>query len=741
MNSSPSSISSSYYPQGTQCQNVWFSRDNIDCPNPLINIKTFPKISIIGSGIAGLTIAYELVRAFDQLSDNFDKTKGIDITIYERASFPGGKIVGYFRSDNKPVEHSTRVYGIGYVALYDIFKNVKSINPNGKRYKYTRNPSLNNARTILDDLIPMSFNYVNASTFTNHYVNIKDESPFESTKSSINLLLSATVTTDELKIIISKFQAFYNANYAERIELTAGYTIGQYLEYNKLSAVTQAIINSYIGIIVAARVQCDAFAIMSLFESLGLFGSPKTSLELKNSGIAGASLFPGPSSKYFIEPLCEHLKSKGVKFVFNYGIENLYDPVLKDSVVCICTPHMVTSKILGPNIFPPNTLRNEWSFGVQHYITDLNDIYYVIQKNRDQNVYSAILGGPWQIVYTVEYSKIGGELLKKKYKYKPFWGTDDMGTANNKPILAVITTTISNQYNSGIFVGKPVLECTPNEIIIEILFQINLSKTAINIMKNTSSFGSILYISQDFLNNNPLSEYNNEEWMKGPLQSNNYRWISDYTLYIATPNNPTYGSRGMCSMNNMYQNSYCFDMNYLPDRLNESLSNSKLHYLGIIDGDNMPKTFDSVPDNVYIAGEFCSTPNFQIPTMSKACESGKVAAQRIIADYGLTSQDRINNLENKDSFTYSTSLLTDSYVSASTLTQVEGLEKTSDLIDFVSPSTFQTLLIKLYVIYKLYNKQLIIVLVILLIIIICIVLIYKYIHNKKYKNINKNYIN
>jgi hypothetical protein len=735
---------------------IWYSHD-IDCPKDKdgndfkVNIieRKFPNVAIIGAGISGLTIAYELVRAFREQNggDNTLKLKKeINITIYEKNSYAGGKIIGYFKNDKRPVEHSTRIYTIGYVALFDVLKNIPSINKDGPRFKFNNDIK---ERCVLDDLIPMFTNYKNATTFESNYTNMPGESPVDSVKGLIRMLKKNKVSNSDIIQIITKFSDFYSADYATRLSLTAGMTIGQYLEYSKLSIITQKILNSYIGIIVAARVQCDAFSIMGLFEALGVFGSPKTTNELVKSGLSGGNMFPGPSSEYFIDPLVKYLVEAGVKFNFNSKLT--YEEINKLNVgenakydaVCLAVPHMVASDILGPEIFPTSVLRNEWSFGVQYYIGDLSHIDKIMNHRKEQNIYNTVLGSSWQIVYTIEYSKKGADVLKTNYGYDPFWGKNDMGTVYVKdkgvvPVLATITATISNQNNPGIIVGKPVLMCNPTEVLTEILAEMGADSNSItNILSGSASFGSILYVTED----ETKTKYSSSEWMKGPLQSNGYRWISDYTLFISSPTNPTFGTNGMCSITNMYNNPSCIDANELPAEIADIKKNAEFHYFGVsskvINADGktkyiVPATFKPVPDRWYLAGEYCSTPNLQIPTMERACESGKIVAQKIISDFGIISSKRLENYSNGIKPEVSLSNTS----SISLIVQVNGLEKSTDLINFTNLTKFQKLQVALYtgfqINYPRYIRPVVIV-VVLSIIILCALLIYRKIKKKSSK--------
>lgn len=690
-------------PAGTTCAtavgSAWFSHNDLNCA-PVAG-KKFPKVAIVGAGIAGLTVAYEMARAYARKGAEFSDAP-LDVTVYEKSSYPGGKVIGYFLKSGRPVEHSTRVYGVNYIALFDLLQNVPSFLPNGPRYKFDNGMQ---ARCVLDDLVPMTFDYVSALNYQHNYTGTPTSSAYEQLTNTIGLLESNGVPKSELRHILSKFQAFFGANYQQRLSLTAGLTIGQYLEYSSLSPITQSILTSYVGIIVAARVQCDAFAIMSLFEAMGMFGAPKTTPELRDSGMWAANCFPGPSSEYFVDPLYAYLVKQGIKFEFETTVSSLADPrLLAADAVCLALPHMVAAQMLGPAIFPPRSLHNEWSFGVQYYVTDINCLAAIRGKSRDLRTYSCVLGSPWQIVYTVEYSKLGGAAVTAA-GMTPFWGTQDMGSAKStdgktRPVLATITATVSNQYNYGLWVGKPALMCTPDEMLTEVLVQVGIRKPPMvaNLLAAVPSFGSILYVAQTEVG----TKYSGPEWMRGPVQTNGYMWISEYTLFITMPSEPTLASRGVCGMTNMSGNLGCTNVNNLPGRLDQASENARTHYLGMATepagaaSPTLHTSYDPVPDRHYLAGEYCATPNFHIPTMEKACESGKVAAQSIIADFGITDKGRQAAFANGSIQINPAAALDNNFASASVLVQVNGLAQTTDLVAFKTPSLGQSLKIIMY---------------------------------------------
>jgi uncharacterized protein with NAD-binding domain and iron-sulfur cluster len=704
---------------GTTCEtstgDVWFAtQDKVGAAGeqstPLqcapkgdssLGAGSFPKVAIVGAGISGLTIAYELVRA-----KKLSNASGFQVDVYERSSYPGGKIVGFFRENNHPVEHSTRIYGVGYVALFDMLKNIPSIHPDtGTRYRFDND--LRGKRCVLDDLVPMNLNFIDITTFSSNYQDNSKTNPYDFIKNFVDLCAKVGIKKSELRHIISKFQTFFAGDYATRLRLTTGLTIGQYLNYAEMSPIVQQVLTSYIGIIVAARVQCSAFAIMNLFECFGVFGSPKTSSELKRSGIAAGNMFPGPSNQYFVTPLCDFLQRNGVRFHFNQAVTDL-DTLAHYDAICVCTPHMTTARLLGPEIFPSGLLHNEWSWGMQFYVTKLSDIDNVIlqklPRGSTQNVYNAVLGSPWQLVYAIEYSAAGADALMSQYGYRPLWGTADFGHApDGTPVLAVITATVSNQYHVGLLVAKSALYCTPSEMLLEVLAQMNLVKSAPALLANEPSFGSVLYVNND----DYKAAYASPEWIAGPLQPNGYRWVSNYTLFITAPEAPSVGCKGMCSRTNMFSNLDCVDVNRLPAGVFDRKANVATHFEGQTTrpGNNMqvnvPATFQAVPDHVYLAGEYCATPNIQIPTMEKACESGKIAAQQLISDFGILDQQRLQARLAGKQLDTSVGAASYNFIPASTAVQVQGLQKTTDLVNFVDLSKEAELKILFYTAFAL----------------------------------------
>ena len=371
---------------------------------------------------------------------------------------------------------------------------------------------------------------------------------------------------------------------------------------------------------------------MSMFEGLGFFTSPKTVPWIRDSGVAPKNMFRGPSSVFFIQPLVKYLCDEGVEFYFNTEITGVYDttpstPLIgapgsidintlykENDVLAICTPHMITAGFI-PQHLPPHILHNEWSFGSQYYITDLDQLGdKLIPQRKDQAMFRNVIGAPWQIVYVIEYSIEGMAALKKRLGRNDlinFWNMD-FGKVNDKPVLATITLTISNQYQIGLSTGKTFLNCTPEELLSESLIQIGIRKkeTIAAILLNEPTFGSIQYIKAG-------EEYDKnleKSWLKGPVQANGMRWVSDYTLYIKTANNPAIGCKGVCSLTNLRDNPACMDVNLLPDNVGLNRKNVSWHYMGLTTRENkegskpfVPASIPRVPDKIYLAGEYCES--------------------------------------------------------------------------------------------------------------------------------------
>ena len=282
----------------------------------------------------------------------------------------------------------------------------------------------------------MSGDLISGKTFEHNITDKKNMNPATGLSNMLDMLFNAGLKRKDITKFIVKMQDWYKADLPGRLKLTAGKTFGEFLDYPSIPIIGQKILNSFIGIIVAARVECDAYVIMSMFEALGFFTSPKSVPWIKNSGVAPKNMFRGPSSVYFIQPLVNYLCDNGVKFYFNTEITGVYSPttsptstlpkidintLYKDNdVLAICTPHMITAGFI-PDHLPAHILHNEWSFGLQYYVTDLDQLNdKLIPQRKDQAMYRSVIGAPWQIVYVIEYSIKGMTALKKRL------GRDDL---------------------------------------------------------------------------------------------------------------------------------------------------------------------------------------------------------------------------------------------------------------------------------------------------------------------------
>lgn len=727
--------------------------------------KTAPKVLIVGAGISGLTVAAELAMAFTRAGYQDDE-KGC-IHVVERENYAGGKVVGWYRGaqgqaqndPGLPTEHSTRIYGAGYVALFGTMMKIPSRSPEaGFRRNLPQldrpdswakkgSASRRRARTVFDDLVPMFMNYRNARDQSDHLGSSPNQSTYDAAKNMLDLMTSAGIPNSDIRQVVHRFQKYYKASDPDgRLELTAGLTIGQYLGYPTLQPVTQQILNSYIGIIVAARVECDAYSIMNLFENLGFFGSAKTTATIRDSGVGGGNMFPGPSSTWFIDPWVQWLQGGPgadgggggnfkVRFHFGCGAINSLDDITNFTtaqgqggweVKALCVPHMVSAKWLGPRVFPGGSLHNEWSWGQQYYVDTAAQLQNLVEcglisLNRESNYYNFVLGSPWQVIYCVEFAGSGTDELNRLRRneglpsQEAFWPPDPTqpyspGSYSSRSgpdfggALATITVTASNQYTVGLLYGKAALYCTPGEMLDEMLFQIGVVNADIRASLLTGeskpAFGSIQYVSSERA---IALQKERPEYLIGPEQvvgSQRFRWVSDYTLYIKTPYVPSIGTRGVCSIKNSRDNPACTDINQLPRRVANVTGSANWHFFGIanktvgVDASGraasesytVPGTFDPVPDGFYLAGEYTETPMLQIPTMEKACESGKVAAQTILSDLGVVDPARLARLTGLSKqgppIQIDQDAITQRFVPASAVCQVDGIQPISQLVDF-----------------------------------------------------------
>lgn len=508
-------------------------------------MKNKKEIAIVGGGISGLVSAFEL-----------SEDQNLDITIIESSDSCGGKMKGYFNEKtNRFEEHSIRALGSTYFAFFNVLHRA----------------DLLHTLTAVDD-----YKFFESKTGKSVAIDRTDSIKFETFK---ELVSTFNLSITDMLSLAKKIAAHVNLSDEEREEqahLQAGEVIGidDFNEHTK-----QFIIN-WFGILTGARMESKAVDIMDSF--VLMFLPMNESPALPPGKHSKSYCFNRPTSQV-VELLVEELKSRGVKFQYNTRLENLHhDPKsLKTTLetsgselakntfdACIMAiPHEVMWK-MGLLKGVKKAFNDEWSFGTQFSMEKVPEVF----KDFAGRSYNLSFDAPWNIVFQIQHKDA-------------FW--KEVSFPEDKPYN--LSATCSSPFNEGALYGKRFMECTPEEVKHEILFQLGITSEQERkvLMENAVIDPVYLKYTKDW------QQYATLETAElGIIQNDGHRWVNFSQIYVRSAE--------------------------------DQEINAKTHLKG-----------------VFLAGEVVSVPGrWKIPTMEQASMSGKQAAQEVFKY--LESEAKVN---------------------------------------------------------------------------------------------------
>jgi hypothetical protein len=386
--------------------------------NPL-HLYMLKKVAIVGAGISSLIAAYQLC----------EENETYDIDIYESASYAGGKAYGYHDDNGLPVEHSMRVL-IKYDVLFGIMKKIP----------YSCD------KTIFDNVKPID-------------IFIKDGAQFYKMP---DMIVDGIGGIWNLYKLMRKFGlTIADILFCLWEGLKYRFWPG-YQEYLKTISFEQAMLTGrsdkfvsfmkqFVEILVAAKISASAYLIYHLMFS---YIGPLHPLPPGSTGTV--NMFNGPTSERFIDPLVAYLKSKNVKFHFNSTVSLLDNgTVTLNNIPIVADAYLFGLSLSAANkIFPnedlPTITHQEWTNGVQLYLRK-RPLNYAADC-----VVAFIWNTPWRFAISIQDSVL--------------W--DGVKLPDN--VGCVASTVVSNVNNPGLVTGKPLINCTPDEVIAEIVKQCDL---------------------------------------------------------------------------------------------------------------------------------------------------------------------------------------------------------------------------------------------------------------------------
>ncbi|MBI3271585.1 MAG: FAD-dependent oxidoreductase [Planctomycetes bacterium] len=408
-----------------------------------------PKVVVIGAGVAGLTVAYELLR-----------TGRFDIEVIEKRPTPGGKARTLWDAKGFH-EHSMRALLGSYVCLHQILGEVKTKD----------GPLLQRLRPAI-----MTLRYgPNRHEFTPAYTAWYWR--FQYLRDQWNLLrffLRSGLRARDLFVVVLKvFRLLTMKSWQVTSEISR-LSFEDYVSDERRSDGIEKVVYPLAEIFVAAKA----------YASAGVVG--RSLLEwFVNPFIVGAytrrgfSEFDGPTSEAFIDPWVAWLQERGVRFRFDTtttkldiqaaqvaGITvrhgNKPEEVLVGDAYVLAVQHNIADALLPDDVtrFIPDLadftrLGEEWAHSIQFVVDAADPEVLAIGQG-----FVGVIDSPWSIAYRIYSAKT----------MRPgVWAKGPL-----PPEKAIFTATMSNCRRPGIVHGLPFLRCTMEQIIDEVIAQTGL---------------------------------------------------------------------------------------------------------------------------------------------------------------------------------------------------------------------------------------------------------------------------
>lgn len=228
-----------------------------------------------------------------------------------------------------------------------------------------------------------------------------------------------------------------------------------------------------------------------------------------------------------VDLLVEVLEKRGVKFIYDSRMENIHqektgkirietvdkssDTQLFDACI-IAVPHETMWKVGLLDTQKP--FDDEWSFGTQFPLE-------IVPENLEPfsgESYNLCFDAPWNIVFQIQHNG-------------SFWS--DIEFPETHPYN--LSATCGSPFNKGSLYGKSFMNCTPDEALQEVLFQLGIT--------DEQERGDL---AKDAVVDPIYMKYT-DDWQKyaeletvelGVLQANNHRWVDFSQIYVRSAEDP-----------------------------------------------------------------------------------------------------------------------------------------------------------------------------------------------------------
>ena len=410
------------------------------------------KVAIFGGGVAGLSAAHELIK------------RGFEVEVYEAAAVAGGKArsmgVPGSGKDGRldlPGEHGFRFFPRFYKHIVDTFKEIPLTGKKGTVYdNLTETSRICLARFDHESVfLPARFPRSLAE-----FEKILDESL------NINLGLSA----DDKKTFALKVWQLMTSCYDRRQNEYERLPWWEFMDADGHSLAYQTVfVKGLTRTLVAARAECASTKTGGdIFVQL-LF-------DVARPGTSSDRILNAPTNDAWINPWVEHLKKKGVKFIFNSPLkifncdnrkitsatvtQNNVEKNIQADYFLGAVPVEVMARVLSydvmkldPTLKNIQTLSSEvsWMNGAQFYLT--KDVAIT-------HGHAIYIDSPWAIT---------------SISQKQFWPGVDLAKYGDGKVQGILSIDISDWDTPGDKIKKPAKACTKKEVVEEVWHQLKRS--------------------------------------------------------------------------------------------------------------------------------------------------------------------------------------------------------------------------------------------------------------------------
>jgi uncharacterized protein with NAD-binding domain and iron-sulfur cluster len=410
---------------------------------------------VLGGGMAGLTVAHELIE------------RGFDVTVYERNAL-GGKArsipVGGSGSGGRrelPGEHGFRFFPGFYHHVPDTMRRIPfSRNANGVWDNLVATPGTRISRAGREDMeLPAAFEPQALEVLT-----------VDGLRSTLlsGAKFGARVPPQELEFFVSRLMVFLTSSDERRYgqwEHTSWkdfvHADGKSDEYRKVvvSSATRAVVAAKENVASTRTIGNMAEAFIYNIMGRGNDGAPDRVLN-------------GPTNEAWIDPWILHLRQLGVRFRTGMTVTSLkvekgkiamaaardhrgrHRRIEADWFVCAVPPERARRLwnrnvlALDPSLELMNELFVDWMVGIQYFLTR------PIELARGHLTF---VDAPWSLTGLTQ---------------SQFWGQRDFRRDYGDGTVAdCLSVDISDWDTPGILYGKPAKECTREQIAREVWAQ------------------------------------------------------------------------------------------------------------------------------------------------------------------------------------------------------------------------------------------------------------------------------